>query len=417
MKQRLTITKMRQAIDQIHNNWSLSCGGLDQQKLAALNELSKHPEFYPTIRKVSKCNKKHPCNNKWCHVCSNPKKRSGQRRIEPERRLVHRACNRVDTKQGVLSSNYQVRGGQRMVDPFVGIPLILLHPITINIALISLEGNLHEEAAYHRKRLNKVLKEISPDGWARGKFDIALKWVDELGFEISSEDMPTELKDGDFPHRRYAMFHAHFVAFDPYLSKKQWVESLHNAYGGKKRVCVRRSYEDIVKPNGTVVRGVQGYLEYSSLEKVEVSFGEESTDAVVEFARLDATWKRANKNVRVGKRNDAIIDQIDPTRVKELEAEHRRERFKKQFDKLSYVEQFVHRMIGLSQDQFIKVKERIEKRLRTWITSLLPDSTRYYLSLVSNWSMLKRWKNSIFIEPTVRGMLQIYGKRQSAQPP
>ena len=64
--------------------------------------------------------------------------------------------------------------------------------------------------------------------------------------------------------------------------------------------------------------GVQGYLEYASMEKIEVAFGPESVDAVIEFATIDQTWTRHNRNFSFGKRTPNTQDLIDQHRVHEL---------------------------------------------------------------------------------------------------
>lgn len=52
-----------------------------------------------------------------------------------------------------------------------------------------------------------------------------------------------------------------------------------------------------------MISGVQGCLEYTALEKVEIDFGDDSAAAVVEYATLDETWNRINRNLRRGNRS------------------------------------------------------------------------------------------------------------------
>ncbi|WP_299779491.1 hypothetical protein [uncultured Roseobacter sp.] len=337
-RKRLSIDKIRA----VHKCTELTNRGLPKQKEAALSVLAQHREFDHITQKVQSCTRKRPCNNKWCTTCSNPRKRRSKRHLKSDRRLTQNACNGTSTALGALSSNYQVRGGQRMVEPFVGLPLILLHCITINLALVALDGSLCDEIERIKRRLRKALNRLTPGHIARGKFDMVLKTIDGLTFDIPEEELDRTALKSHIAGQRCGMLHIHFVLFDPWMSSEEIRKVLVAEFPGRKRVCVRAPYQDIKHDDGTVTHGVQGFLEYASLEKVEIDFGMDSAQAVIEFARLDETWSRRNRNFSTGKRPDDINTIVDTDRVKELEAQRFRKRIKKNWKTLSYAEQFIH---------------------------------------------------------------------------
>ncbi|WP_299719936.1 hypothetical protein [uncultured Tateyamaria sp.] len=139
---------------------------------------------------------------------------------------------------------------------------------------------------------------------------------------------------------------------------------------------VRAPYEDIKHDDGTVTHGVQGFLEYASLEKVEINFGMDSARAVVEFARLDKTWSRRNKNFSSGKRPDDINTIVDADRVKELEAQRFRKRIRKNWRTMTYAEQFIH--IWMTDAK--RCLETVKARTFARIMDAFPDILLSYMS-------------------------------------
>lgn len=389
-------------------------GSLPQQKKAMLPILREHEDTRHLYEIVKKCSAKHRCNSKWCPTCSDPKLRPGNRKIRGKKILTRRECNLTRSKTGGKAHNYQVRAGQTMAHDFDGLPAILLHPITINLALVGLDENLGDIAKKCRKELNHTLRQFGEDSIVRGKLDFALKSVDSLNFEIPNVELPLELQECNMPHKRYAMLHAHFVLFHPSMSDSEVGDMLRAAYPGNKRVCVRKSYDDVVTECGAVVGGVQGYLEYASLEKIEINFGGESQEAVLEFARLDMTWTRANRNIRVGERTDQTLSSIDPFRVVELEARRVLQQTKKNWKNLDFAEQLIHRMFSPHPqamaaiiDAVAEMKRRNNNRFRFIVMSS-------YMCVISNSSNPIWCAIPIFIESSGYRSCQTFGRFKSS---
>ena len=268
-----------------------------------------------------------------------------------------------------------------MVGAFEGIPPILVHGVTIDLTLVPVTGNLEQEARWWRRRVRRALGKVLTKGAiARGKLDIALKYADELSFELPDSDLPRELQGQDAPHTRYAMLHIHFGCFDPWLSRSELTKRLSKEFPGKKRVCVRASHDDFELADGTIVPGIKGYLEYMSLEKVELDFGEDSIEAVVEFADIDGTWKRANRDIRYGDRPDSICDLIDDSRVRYLEAERLRQKHKKNWKNMGFAEQFLHKWMTNAVDVYNQVMSGDG-------VSIAPNSQGSVPNLICNWTL------------------------------
>lgn len=281
---------------------AINAGRLCDQKIAMLEILAEKPEHCSTVSKVMNCGDPYPCNSKWCPICSDPQLRKDGWRYSDQLKHTKYKCNAVGTKRGMRSGNYVVNAGQRMAEPFDGLPLSLLHAVTVNLTLIPEGGSLETAVIDYRNRLKSTLKNLNPEAIVRGKFDFVLKYADDLNFSIPQCDLPSDLNVDNLPHHLHGMFHAHFVVFDPNLTTSQITEIFKDAFPGNKRVCVRKPKKDVRQPNGTVTQGIQGYLEYASLEKIEINFGSETVGAVLQYADMDATWSRANRNIRYGNR-------------------------------------------------------------------------------------------------------------------
>lgn len=290
-----------------------------------------------------------------------------------------------------------------MVAAFVGLPLILLHCITINLSLVALDGNLKAEADKKRQRLHRALSKLSDGHIVRGKLDMALKTVDDLTFEIIEKGEVVDYSEPDAPSKRMGMLHIHFALFDPWLSADDIRAILVDEFPGKKRVCVRAPYEDVVHADGTVTHGLQGYLEYASLEKVEISFGRDSVQAVLEFAKLDMTWRRRNRTFSSGKRTDDISTIVDPDRVKELEIRRFKEKVKRNWNKLTYAERFLHIWISDAKMAMQTVKART---FGSYVGSFIDRLSL----LLSNWSQNGKAKGPVFIEVSRLRSTGLYGR-------
>ena len=290
-----------------------------------------------------------------------------------------------------------------MIAPFAGLPLILLHCVTINLALVALDGNLRAEADTMRQRLRRALSKLSDGHIVRGKLDMALKAINDLTFEIIEHGEVVDHTDPGAQSKRMGMLHIHFALFDPWMSADDIRAILVDEFPGKKRVCVRAPYEDVVHADGTVTHGLQGFLEYASLEKVEISFGRDSVQAVLEFAKLDMTWSRRNRTFSSGKRPDDIDTIVDPDRVKELEIERFKKKVKKNWTKLSYAERFLHIWISDAKMVIQTVKDHT---FGSYVDSFI-DRLSLYLS---NWSQGVNAGGSMFIGVSRLRSAGLYGR-------
>jgi hypothetical protein len=347
---------LRSSIKKAENLRDINCGILRHQKRAMNHVLAQQPQFAEIVEKVKSCTSRHPCNSQWCPTCSNPKSSNLSRRLLPNESLNSSTCNQTYIARSGDPKNYRLRGGKRMAEPFIGLPLAMLHCVTINLALCPIDGNLKETLPLYRHRLRRLLKRFNSGAIARGKFDIAIKVYGDLNFEITDAEYLDEFLDSTSPYTRIAMLHIHFVLFAPNLSRKEVRNKIIAEFPGKSRVRVDSARSDIKHDSGIITSGVQGFLEYASLEKVECKFGVDAIDAVIDFATISATWNRRNRNFSYGKASETKSLSYDPIRLRELEAERAQHQIKKQWSKMNFAERDIHTGMSNFEDVLLQVR-------------------------------------------------------------
>ena len=292
---------------------------MGRHQRAAIDVLESDPRFSHIAVKARACNPRRRCNLKYCPKCSVPRAGIEYRQLPENFSVTPGVADSIQPKCGGLPYNYRARGGCRMSLPYDGLPSVLIHLVTINLALVPLDGNLKGFVTRYRKYLIRLFRKWFPGAIVRGKFDIVLKLADQLEFDIDDDDdLPEELHGGVRLRQRYAMLHTHFALFDPRQSREEVRSILASEFPGRNRVCLRKVAPTKITDDGRVILGIQGYLEYTSMEKIEVAFGSESIDALIEYATLDQTWTRHNRNLSFGKRTLETENLIDPERLQEL---------------------------------------------------------------------------------------------------
>ncbi|WP_278922764.1 hypothetical protein [Pseudophaeobacter profundi] len=338
---------------------SIHSGTVYQQKVAILEHLQQAltPEnarwIQPILNRVGRCKPAYRCNSKHCPTCSNAKQSKAVRKKTKQLKPLGKA---QATTTSAKSKEYRVRGGQRMMGPFEGLPIAMLHSFTVNLCLVSFDGDLKETKERYHLKLRKVLNKLSHGAIARGKFDIVSKYADDLPSEFPDIDLPFGVSNAALPHTRHVMLHIHFLLFDPWMTRVELRNLFAKEFPGSNRVCARRTRDHTVLECGTMVGGAQGYLEYMCMEKVELPFGDQSADAALEFVQIDSTWDRRNRNFAFGKSISVSGIVIDQDRVKYLERENRLQWIKKNWSKLSYAEKFIHQWMSNGIDILAGIK-------------------------------------------------------------
>lgn len=323
----------------------LATGTVHQQKIAALKileeeyEKTQEPWMGAILRKVARCSPTYRCNSKHCPECSNPRASKAKRRKACPKTKVHFTQSTTVSKQ---SKEYRIASGQRGIAAFKDIPPSMTHCITINLEMVALTSDLKTEVDKDRRALRRVMKRLSPGAIARGKFDVVLKYADDLAFELPDDCFPVGVTNNNLPHQRMGMLHIHFVVFDPWLTRLEIRDAFAKEFPGASRVCAKQTRQIAILSDGTMVGGAQGYLEYGSMEKVDVAFGSESDAALLEFCQLDSTWTRANRNFSFGKPIEVSKIEIDMDRASFLEKENRLAWVRRNWSKLGYAEKFIH---------------------------------------------------------------------------
>lgn len=298
---RLSLKKMNAAI----TSRALGTGSLNSQKEAILSVFRRLAPYDMKIAnivsEVDSCSSYRRCNSKYCPRCSNPRRRWGKRYSGRSNKLRYGYCNNVPSKRGRFSSNYQVRGAQKIIEPFEDLPLCFMHAVTVNLGFIPISGNLCDVSKPFKKRLKKCHIKLSDGSIIAGRLDIRMMYLDEATFTIPNTSKENPYGSSN-KHERVAMLHAHFFVFDPLLTRQEVRDVFVDEFPGSKRVCVRTPYNDQQNADGTVTKGAGGYAEYTSIQKTELDFGQDNIAALIEFTGIDGTWDGRSKRISFGKR-------------------------------------------------------------------------------------------------------------------
>lgn len=278
--------------------------------------------------------------------------------------------------------SYASRAGARMEKKQAGFPDVMRHPTTIHCMTVPVSGNLDDATVLCRPRMRACFGSLSVGSQIEGQFQYAMKTAAELSTYFPPSEWPPLLDPINRPHEVFALLHWHGIISDPYLTKSKVRKIVREAFPGSNRVCVRSIQPERVNDNGEITHGGQGYLEYSAMDKADVKLDtpEQTTEAIVGYAKLSGTWNKRNRSFSMGKPLEETGIQIDPVRVSELELMERLDAVKKNWKKLSYAERFIHLW-------FSGMASIIRKPL-TWLKLGTSIKERFLLAivLVENWS-------------------------------
>ena len=289
----------------------MGSGSLASQQKAKVNYLRTISNPSAAVAKVLKnqvsSSNYHRYSNKFCPTQSNAKTRSGNRHVSTVNAVNNGHVQLAGSKGGQYSSNFQVRNGQKLLEPFDGLPLCFIHPMTINTAYLYCDADLRVVASEVKERLHQCHKQLSPGAIIRGYFDIAMTYADGHKYVIPKNESTSSFNYPRRDHEIVAMFHSHFIVYEPQMSAEEVREVFAKEFPGSNRICLRTPHTEKVSANGKITRGIQGYAEYASMEKVELKFGKDNGKALLKYIELDDTWDRRSKLIRFGNRSERTI--------------------------------------------------------------------------------------------------------------
>lgn len=275
-----------------------------------------------------------------------------------------------------------------------GFPIIMRHPTTIGLAMLPLTADLALETKKWRQRMRVAFEKLTAGSQVSGGFQIVMKSSRYLASILPASELPECADPENRPDDLYAYLHWHGIIADPWLSKKEVRGIVIAAFPGNRRVCVAKVQPERIDPNGELTHGPQGWFEYAMLQKTEIDFSEPQMriDAIIAYARLDATWSCSNRNFSMGKPLDVSGVRIDPDRVAELELNENLAGVKRKWEKLTYAEQFIHLW-------FSGVVQIIRKPF-SWLELGVSQADRLctFLVLVRKWSILPDWQDIDFFD-------------------
>lgn len=336
------LSRMRQNVQSV----GMGTGSLHSQKQAMnsyLRRLSNPSDAVTTVLNSQKSNSRyHRYKNKYCPFQSNAKTRTGNRHVSTVSAVNNGFVNVAGTRQGKYSSNYQVRNGQKLMEPFDGLPLCFIHPMTINFAYLQDSANLRTVTHELKERVQHCVSQFSSEAIIRGYFDIKMTYADGHQYVMPTDETTISYTYTRRDQEIVAMIHAHFIIFEPQMVGEEVRATFANEFPGRKRICLRKPHTEKVNANGEISHGIQGYAEYASLEKVELGFGKANGDALLKYIELDDTWDGRTKLIRYGNRTDktmtAVNQDIYQTYLHALEEKRKA----KHWDNIDYAKRFMY---------------------------------------------------------------------------
>lgn len=312
----------------------------------------------------------------------------GPRRQKPRRTSSQPRRKDFKSPEGFITCglssgrSYASRAGACMEKKQAGFPDVMRHPTTIHCMPVEAGGNLNDATDLCRPRLRDCFGSLSVGSQIEGKFQNAMKTAAELATYFPTDELPSYVDPINRPNEVFGLLHWHGIIADPYLSKNQVRRIVREAFPGCNRVCVRSIQPERVNDHGEITHGGQGYFEYAAMDKADVKLdtAEQTTEAIAGHAKLSNTWNKRNRSFSMGRPLVETGIQIDPDRVSELELMVRLDAVKKNWEKLSYAEQFIHLW-------FSGMASIVRKPL-TWLRHSGSIKERFLLAivLVKNWS-------------------------------
>ena len=296
------------SIEEMRVNIALSrTDNMRLHMLARLRVMEDDTRYEQEVAKIKACRPRRRCNSAHCPICAVPAGASRKSR-EPEA-IDYRAekqdfakydehPDEDDLIEIKIPRGFRLRGGYWMAAPFEGLDPQWIIPFTLKLCVEEVTTNLTEVARRERKRMHQVFTAI-PDVIARGRFEYALKWADELSATFPDENLPASMQGGQRPHERVVFFHMHGTLYAPGMTEPQLRRILQRAYPGVNRVELSNIMESMVDEKGIERYGLAGWGEYAAMEKHFFDFGNENIAAFQEILDLERTWSRISRQFKI----------------------------------------------------------------------------------------------------------------------
>jgi hypothetical protein len=291
--------------------------------------------------------------------------------------------------------SYASRAGERMEQKQEGFPNVMRHAATINNMILPLNtANPKAVLDMGRPRMRDAFNKLSDGLQVSGGFQIAMETAEYLATIFPADEWPESFDPINRPDEVFALLHWHGIIADPYLTKKEVREIVKDAFPGSRRVCVARVQPEKINKHGEITHGAQGYLEYACLDKTEIKLKktEQRKDAIIGFAVLGAQLNKRNRSFSMGKSLAVSGVEIDPRRVIELEVQERLDYVRKNFDRLSYAERFLHLWMSGAIS--------IIRKPQSWLACGGSTSDRFlaFLCLTKKWCADASAENTCFYD-------------------
>ena len=332
----------------------MGTGSLASQKQATISYLKtlNNPTDaeLKVLRQHQSCSNHNRYNNKYCPIQSDAKTRSGNRHVSTVNVVNNGHVNVAGPTGGKFSSNYQVRNGQKLLEPFEGLPLCFIHAVTIDGVCVHDNADLRIVTYDMKRRMEKCFARLSPDAIVRGYFDHRMAHAYKYQDIIPTNELNVSYTYPRRDNEIIAMVHPHFLLFEPQMHGGEVRAVFADEFPGSKRVCVRKPHTEKVHANGEITHGPQGFAEYSSMEKIELEFGKQNGEVLRKYIKLDATWDRRTKLIRFGNRSPKTITSQNIDIYNDYLTELSEKRIANTWNDIDYAKRFMYLWLNHSGD-------------------------------------------------------------------
>lgn len=276
---------------------------IDDNRLADLglgllsgNELSKKKtqqrilsldlQNYHFLKKIDECGRRYPCNSKHCTSCSNPQYSSYHRRLvnghvfgSPTFQVHRYGCYQKPR-------SYREQQALSMSAPFHGLPVKDIHSTTIMLGITAGDVGLYEWLSYGRAVFKQLDSDLNQLGIHYYRLEVDMKYAGDIRYDFPDDELRPDIPEFA-QNDLVAVAHLHGFSYIPDHSADEVREVLKTKFKGKNRVCVRTALGEELDKNGNIKKGLQGYAEYSCMNKTKPSeLGlrkKQDTDDTIEF--------------------------------------------------------------------------------------------------------------------------------------
>jgi hypothetical protein len=238
---------------------------------ACMAVASTQPVLANDVNRQRRCSSKQPCNRYSCGYCGFRRERStSNRKTRTPSNLSRATPKRKHQPNGSRDRTSVVVNTMRR--PFPKHTHDNLIPITINFSYEHPFADYADLMRHWRKRLQKIISTKLPDATLHVLIDFAPSSSDKISPTFRNDAIGENVWPADPDPKPVFLFHAHGIIWHPILSVDAVATILRRELTGSRRIAIGTVQPVRVDASGALVGGIEGWLEYCAMEKVELDY-------------------------------------------------------------------------------------------------------------------------------------------------